>query len=63
MTTPKDKGRDGGDRATPKATSSQTHHSPMPPSVSRLLFVAALAIQRFDAALIAAALSLAGWPR
>lgn len=54
MTTPKDKGRDGGDRATPKATSSQTHHSPMPPSVSRLLFVAAL---------IAAALSLAGWPR
>lgn len=59
----KGKGRDGGDRATPKATSSQAHDSPSWPSIRRLLFVAALAIQRFDAALIGAALSLAGWPR
>ncbi|MCO5118772.1 MAG: hypothetical protein M9951_03955 [Burkholderiaceae bacterium] len=34
--TEKDKGRDGGDRATPKALPSQAHDSPTPPSLARL---------------------------
>lgn len=35
MTTPRDKGRDGGDRATLKATSAQAHDSPVTQDVSR----------------------------
>lgn len=34
--TGKDKGRDGGDRATPKATSSQDYDSPALPSIPQL---------------------------
>lgn len=64
MTPTIDKGRDGGDRATPKTTSSEPHHSPTWPSRFRpLLMGAALGIQRFDAAVVAAALAVVGWPR
>ena len=65
MTTPtKGKGRTATDRATPKATSSKPHHSPTWPAHARALLTgAALDIQRFDAAVIAAALTLAGWSR
>lgn len=45
MTTPKDKGRDGGDRATPKGLPSHAHDIPTPPSVS-LLPLAEAAVDR-----------------
>lgn len=68
MTTPtKDRGRSGGDRATPKETSSKPDHSaPDTGAAINLrawLIGVALDLPRADAAMIALALALAGWSR
>jgi len=61
MIAQKGRGRDGGDRATPDTYCSRRSN---PAARIRSLIVgAALVVQRFDAAVIAAALALAGWPR
>lgn len=57
----KGRGRDGGDRATPD-TCCWRHSNPAA-RIPSLIVGAAIAVQRFDAAVIAAALALAGWPR
>lgn len=44
----KDKGRDGGDRATPKALPSQAHDSPTLPSIARLPWTDAIVDQRIE---------------
>ncbi len=57
----KGRGRDGGDRATPDTCCSR--HSNPAARIRSLILGAALALQGFDAALLAVAVALAGWPR
>jgi len=61
MTPGNGRGRDGGDRATPDTYCSR-HSNPVA-CIRSLIVGAALAVQHFDAAVIAAALALAGWSR
>lgn len=56
----KKKGRNDGCRATPSKCKPDSNRLPR---VRSLIVGAALALQRFDAAVLAAALALGGWPR
>lgn len=56
----KKKGRDDGCRATPNKCKRDSNRLSR---IRSLIVGAALALQRFDAAVIAAVLALAGWPR
>lgn len=58
------RGRDGGDRATPDTCCSLDSTRNWQARIRSLIVGAALALQRFDAAVLAAAaVALAGWPR
>lgn len=61
MTPENGRGRDGGDRATPDIYCSR--HSNPTARIRSLIVGAALVVQCFDAALLAVAVALAGWPR
>jgi hypothetical protein len=63
MIAEKGRGRDGGDRATPDTCCSLDSTRNRLSRVRSLIVGAALALQRFDAAVIAAAVALTGWPR